>query len=137
MSMFKGFNISASGLTAQRVRMDTIANNIANIETTRTPEGGPYRRQVPVFMPREGDLEGGGGDGVRVTAIIRDHSPFKMVYDPHHPDADEEGYLLMPNVELVREMVDMIDASRAYEANVTAFNTTKEMARKALEIGRR
>lgn len=137
MSLFKGFNISASGLTAQRVRMDIIANNIANVETTRTPEGGPYRRQIPVFMPREGIVQGAGGEGVRVTAIIKDYSPFKMVYDPQHPDADEEGYLLLPNVELVKEMVDMIDASRAYEANVTAFNTTKEMARKALEIGRR
>lgn len=136
MSVFSPFSISASGLTAQRLRMDTIANNIANIETTRTPEGGPYRRQVPVFVPRiqEGNQV---GDGVRVAALRRDPSPFKQVYDPSHPDADEEGYVLMPNVELVKEMVDMIDSSRAYEANVTALETTKGMMRRALDIGRR
>ncbi len=137
MSIFKGFNISASGLTAQRLRMDAIANNIANVDTTRTEDGGPYRREFAVFMPKEDKRSAHGGDGVHVVGIMKDQAPFKMVYEPHHPDADEEGYLLLPNVELVKEMVDMIDASRAYEANVTAFNTTKEMTRKALDIGRR
>ncbi len=137
MSIFSNFGISASGLTAQRLRMDTIANNIANIETTRTPEGGPYQRQVPLFASREPQETGQPGGGVRVQALLRDQSPFKRVYEPGHPDADEEGYVLMPNVELVKEMVDMIDASRAYEANVTALNTAKEMAQRALEIGRR
>jgi len=137
MNIFSNFGISASGLTAQRLRMDTIANNIANIETTRTPEGGPYRRQVPLFAPREENVEGQPGGGVRVQALLQDQSPLKRVYEPGHPDADEEGYVLMPNVELVKEMVDMIDASRAYEANVTALNTAKEMAQRALEIGRR
>lgn len=137
MGIFSNFGISASGLTAQRLRMDTIANNIANIETTRTPEGGPYRRQIPLFAPRQPDESGKPGGGVRVQALLQDQSPFKRVYEPSHPDADEEGYVLMPNVELVKEMVNMIDASRAYEANVTALNTAKDMAQRALEIGRR
>ncbi len=137
MDIFSNFGISASGLTAQRLRMDTIANNIANIETTRTPEGGPYRRQIPLFAPRQPSETGKPGDGVRVQALLQDQSPFKRVYEPSHPDADEEGYVLMPNVELVKEMVNMIDASRAYEANVTALNTAKDMAQRALEIGRR
>ena len=136
MSVFSNFGISASGLTAQRLRMDTIANNIANIETTRTPEGGPFQRQIPLFTPRQSE-PGQPGQGVQVEALLRDQSPFKRVHDPQHPDADEEGYVLMPNVELVKEMVDMIDASRAYEANVTALDTSKNMALRALEIGRR
>lgn len=131
MGIFSGFNISASALTAQRLRMDVIANNLANIETTRTPEGGPYQRQIPVFVPRE------ERQGVNVAALLRDPSPFKQVYDPSHPDADEDGYLLLPNVDLVKEMVDMIGASRAYEANITALNTAKEMAQRALDIGSR
>ncbi len=137
MGIFNNFGISASGLTAQRLRMDTIASNIANIETTRTPEGGPYQRQVPLFSSRLPDGPGQPGGGVEVLALLRDQSPFKRVYEPGHPDADEEGYVLMPNVELVKEMVDMIDASRAYEANVTALNASKDMVQRALDIGRR
>jgi len=137
VSIFSNFGISASGLTAQRLRMDTIVNNIANIETTRTPEGGPYRRQITLFAPRQPEEPGKTGGGVRVQALMQDQSPFKRVYEPNHPDADEEGYVLMPNVELIKEMVNMIDASRAYEANVTALNTAKDMAQRALEIGRR
>jgi flagellar basal-body rod protein FlgC len=136
---------SASGLTAQRLRMDVIANNLANVNSTRTAEGGPYRRQTVLFQARSagaasfrdilaGKLEGGGG--VRVVGIAQDPSPFKQVYDPSHPDANAEGYVSMPNVDLVSEMVDMIAASRAYEANVTALNASKSMALKALEIGR-
>lgn len=146
--MFSTFNISASGLTAQRLRMDIIADNIANVNTTRTEEGGPYRRKVPVFqqngsinqmgsfknmLKKAGSSDGGG---VEVAAINEDKSPFKQIYNPQHPDADEDGYVLMPNVDIVTEMVDMIDATRAYEANVTVLNTSKSMALKALEIGR-
>ncbi len=137
MGIFNNFGISASGLTAQRLRMDTIASNIANIETTRTPEGGPYQRQVPLFSSRLPAGPGQPGGGVEVLGLLRDQSPFKRVYEPGHPDADEEGYVLMPNVELVKEMVNMIDASRAYEANVTALNASKDMVQRALDIGRR
>lgn len=142
--MFSSFNISASAMTAQRLRMDIISNNIANIDTTRTETGGPYRRQLPVFEERRSrpfsfflnEKMKGNYDGVQVSAVIEDQSPFKTIYNPTHPDADEDGYLAMPNVDIVTEMVDMIDASRAYEANVTALNSLKNMALKALEIGK-
>lgn len=141
--MLRSFSISASGMTAERLRMDTIANNLANANTTRTADGGPYRRQVPVFavreMSRTGARRGNAaftGMGVRVVGIYRDDSPPRLVYDPEHPDADENGYVHMPNIDVVREMVDLISASRAYEANITAFNTAKSMAMRALEIGR-
>jgi flagellar basal-body rod protein FlgC len=128
--MFNSFDISASGMTAQRLRMDIIADNIANVNTTRTEGGGPYRRKMPLFHERE------GSQGVDVVNIQEDKSPFKMLYNPAHPDADQEGYVKMPNINIVIEMVDLIDASRAYEANVTALNNTKNMALKALEIGK-
>ncbi len=142
--MFNGFDISASGMGAQRLRMDIIAGNIANIDTTRSEDGGPYRRKLPIFKERDGSLfssilknkTGQGGKGVEVSSIVEDSSPFKIVYNPSHPDANEDGLVALPNINLVNEMVDMIDASRAYEANVTAFNTLKSMAAKALEIGR-
>ncbi|MBO8141911.1 MAG: flagellar basal body rod protein FlgC [Firmicutes bacterium] len=137
--MLHAFSISASGMTAERVRMDTIANNLANANTTRTPEGGPYRRQVPVFAAREWpswQRMGFAGAGVRVVAIREDPGPFRLVYDPHHPDAGPDGYVRMPNVDVVREMVDLISATRAYEANVSAFNAAKTMAMRALDIGR-
>ncbi|AZR73883.1 flagellar basal body rod protein FlgC [Anoxybacter fermentans] len=145
MSLFDSFNISASGLTAQRLRMDIISNNIANVNTTRTPEGGPYKRQMPVFAERKpkfvlpkasDDIRSRIGQGVKVVGIKKDTSPPKLVYNPEHPDANEDGYVAMPNIDLVSEMVDMIEATRAYEANVTALNSTKNMAMKALEIGR-
>lgn len=146
MGIFSSMEISASGLTAQRLRMDVISNNIANVNTTRTEEGGPYRRQRVVFQERKRDitfrdlLEGSYlkqmGAGVRVVAIEEDPSPFKLVYDPSHPDADDNGYVRMPNVNIVTEMVDMISATRSYEANVTAINAAKSMINKALEIGR-
>ena len=138
-------DISASGLTAQRMRMDVIRQNIANIDTTRTEAGGPYRRRVTVFAAKEGNsfaaqLEGAmsaqSGKGVCVTQIVEDMSEFKRKYDPTHPDADAEGYVSLPNVDEVTEMVDMMSATRSYEANVTAFNATKSIALKALEIGR-
>ena len=143
--MFSSFNINASGMTAQRKRMDIISNNIANVDTTRTEDGGPYRRKMPVFQERnsntfasvlKGKLKYSKENGVHLSAIIEDQKPFKLIHNPNHPDANQDGYVSMPNVDITIEMVDMIDASRAYEANVTALNTLKNMAMKALEIGR-
>ena len=143
MSFLKSMDISASALTAQRVRMDVIAENLANINTTRTAEGAPYRRRYVVMQQREDQTFAGmldrakaksNGSGVRVTEIRQDESPFKLDYDPDHPDANEEGYVQMPNVDLVVEMVDMMAATRSYEANITATNAIKSMALKALEI---
>ncbi len=147
MGYFGALGIGASALTAQRLRMDTISQNIANANTTRTVDGTPYRRRLVVFQERSQGIpfseyltasskERYVGKGVKVSAVIEDSSPFKRVYDPGHPDADEEGYVEMPNVDTVTEMVNMISAARAYEANVTSINTTKSMAMKALEIGR-
>lgn len=145
MGIFKSIDISASGLTAERLRMDIISKNIANANTTRTSSGTPYRRQVPLFREAQSKISfsahlskaiGSSGNGVEVVAIKEDKSPFKLAYDPGHPDADKDGYVQMPNIDTVTEMVNMISASRAYEANVTALNTTKSMALKALEIGR-
>lgn len=141
MSLFNSFTISASGLTAQRLRMDIISNNIANVSTTRTVEGGSYKRQMPVFaanqpkfvLPSESKNVGAG---VKVVGIKKDTAPPKLIYNPEHPDANEDGYVEMPNINVLSEMIDMIDASRAYEANVSALNTAKGMAMKALEIGR-
>lgn len=145
MRIFQAMETSASGLTAQRLRLDIIANNLANANTTRTAEGGPYRRQVAVFTTqrpsfssllsgamRDGDFPG----GVVVSSIEKDPRPPKLVYDPGNPDADPRGYVAMPNVDVVVEMVDMIAATRAYEANITSINAFKAMAAKALEIGR-
>ena len=147
MGYFGALDISASGLTAQRLRMDTISQNIANVNTTNTRNGTPYKRKVAVFEERsdEGIFNGylrsaykgdNMGAGVRVSNIIEDNAPFKKVYEPGHPDADADGYVSLPNVEVVTEMVNMISASRSYEANVTAINTTKGICMKALEIGR-
>lgn len=123
------FDISASGLTAQRLRLDVIANNLANAETTRTPEGGPFQRQQVVF-------ETGPEDGVQVVEITPDTRPSQQEYRPGHPDADARGYVQMPNVNAVEEMVDLVAATRSYEANVTALNASKGMIKKAMEIGR-
>lgn len=142
MDMFSSLRISSSGLSAERLRMDIIADNIANAETTRTPEGGPYKRKIASFEENltkelntnyeyEPEFK-----GVKVTKIYEDNSPFKRVYDPSNPDADSKGYVLMPNVNTLNEMVDLISASRSFEANVTAVNAEKQMAAKALEIGR-
>ncbi len=144
MSFLNSLNISGSGLTAQRLRMDIISENIANIDTTRTETGGPYRRKVAVLTSKddfksmmlknvnESKVKG----GVEVSEIIEDPSDFKLVYDPEHPDADADGYVSIPNVDSLKETVDMMEAFRAYQANLTALNTTKQMAVKALEIGR-
>lgn len=140
--MFHSIDISASGLTAQRVRMDLISNNIANADTTRTPYGEYYQRQMPVFASRGPRPSLGGSQfrstrgGVDVVGIVNDPSPPRLAYDPEHPEANEEGYVEYPNVNIVSEMVDMIGASRAYEANVTSLNAAKDMAMRALEIGR-
>lgn len=145
MGMFGAIDASASGLTAERLRMDVISNNIANVNTTRTNEGGPYRRQMVVFQSRENEQASFSkilaqqtevGAGVRVTGIIKDNSPLRRIYEPNHPDADRDGYVNMPNINVVAEMVDMISATRSYEANVTAINSAKSMAAKALEIGK-
>lgn len=155
MSMFGGIDASASGLTAERLRMDVISNNIANVNTTRTANGEPFRRGVVVFEPRteeksafasflSGELLEGAkkkdnrkpGNGVRATRIIQDDSPGKMVYDPGHPDANAQGYVELPNVNIVNEMVDMITASRAYEANATAIQAAKSMANAAINISK-
>lgn len=162
LGWFRSLEISASGLTAERMRMDVIANNIANANTTRTAEGGPYRRRVTVLGARaEAQAAGFGnllaramqaagvslpgmaapqavpvGAGVRVAQVAHDQRPFRLKHDPTHPDANAEGYVQLPNVDPLAEMVDLISASRAYEANVTALNATKTIAARALEIGR-
>lgn len=143
MGMFSAIDIAASGLTAERLRLDVISNNIANANTTRTATGGAYRRQMVVFEPRSAQTsflqtlnKQVAGEGVRVAGIKQDESPLRKVYDPQHPDANREGYVEMPNIHIVSEMVDMMTATRAYEANVAAVNAAKSMAMKALEIGR-
>lgn len=146
MSFLKSMNISASALTAQRFRMDVISQNLANAEVTRTANGQPYKRKLVVMGEGEkplsfkeqlnGAMENTTGTGVKVNKVVESTEPFKMVYNPSHPDANAEGYVSYPNVDTITEMVDLISASRSYEANVTAFNATKAMALKALEIGR-
>lgn len=143
MSIFGAMDISATGMTAQQLRMDTISENIANVNTTRDANGKVYRRKTVVFEEKSyptfseslGMATGHIGKGVKVTQIVEDDSEGKLVYDPSHPDADEEGYVMYPNVNTVTEMTNMIDATRAFEANVTVLNSTKGMALKALEIG--
>ncbi len=137
MSM-SSMRISATGLTAQRLRLDTVASNIANAETTRTAAGGPYRR-LQVVLQQAQDPSGDvtiKPAGVEVAAVAADPEPPRMVHMPGHPDADANGYVAMPNVQVVDEMVDLISATRAYEANVTAMNAAKTMITRALEIGR-
>jgi flagellar basal-body rod protein FlgC len=152
MGMFTSMNIAATGLTAQRLRLDVIANNLANINTTRNAQGdGPYRRKEVVMTPINlrsnwrapifpSGLDTGIGRGVRVLKIIEDNRPFRLVYDPEHPDAikigPKKGYVEYPNVNIVEEMTDMISASRSYEANAQVIQGSKQMFQKALEIGR-
>ncbi|MBU0701348.1 flagellar basal body rod protein FlgC [bacterium] len=147
MALFASINTSGSGLSAEQLRMDVIANNIANVNSTRTEAGGPYRRQKPVFMAKEPQfvIDLGPfvrapvwriGQGVRAVGIDTDDSPLRKEYQPNHPDADKDGYVLLPNVNIVVEMTDMIEATRAYEANVTAMRSAKQMMMKSLEIGR-
>lgn len=144
MQLFKAMQISASGLSAERLRMDTIASNIANSTTTRTENGGPYRRKIAVFqenldeaMDRHSKGVSFNGNGIKPVKIVEDtKTPFKRVYDPSNPDAGADGYVEMPNVDMLSEIVDMIASTRAYEANVSAIQAEKSMASKALEIGR-
>jgi flagellar basal-body rod protein FlgC len=143
MDFFSAMNVSSSGMTAERTRMNLISSNIANANSTRTPEGGPYKRKDPVFSavsangPFESSLSQAGAKGVKkveVSLIQEDQTPPRMQYDPTHPDANSEGYVAYPNVNVIGEMSDMISASRAYEANVTAAEAAKSMALKALDI---
>jgi flagellar basal-body rod protein FlgC len=134
MGLISTLRVSASGLSAERLRMDLIADNLANANTTRTPDGQPYRRKVAIFAPIAPTPHMPGG--VRVVQIAQDPSPPRMVYDPSHPDADANGYVAYPNVDIVHEMVDVITASRAYEANIQAFNAAKDMFLRTLDIGR-
>ena len=134
MGLFNTMRISASGLSAERLRMDTITSNITNATTTRGEDGKPYVRKIAVFQ--ENLDEAKSLNGVKSVGIIEDKSPLKEVYDPTHPDANEEGYVTMPNVNLLNEMADMIAASRSYEANVDTLDATKSMFTKTLELGR-
>ena len=147
MSFLSSLNISGSALTAQKLRMDVIAQNISNAQTTKTENGTPYRRKMVVFQENDNQtkFENVLSDaqekaqytgGVKVSSIVEDPSDLKPVYDPSNPDANENGYVMMPNVDTAKEMIDMISSTRSYEANVTAFNSIKSMAEKALEIGR-
>jgi flagellar basal-body rod protein FlgC len=144
--MFDALNVSATGLTAERLRMDVTAENLANAQTTRGADGGPYRRKEVVLAEVQqggfgaqlakavGTGSGSRPGGVEVAGITQDQTPGKLVYDPGHPDADANGYVRMPNVDTVAEMVDLISASRAYEANVTAMNAAKQMFSKTLDL---
>ncbi|MGL5722651.1 MAG: flagellar basal body rod protein FlgC [Brevinema sp.] len=150
MGLFTSMNISATGLTAQRMEIDVIANNIANANSTRTTEGGPFQRSRVVLMPRKGvpvfksphvpeALQPEMGGGVKVNAVTKDESPARMVYDPTHPDAISggrwKGYVAYPNVNVVTEMVNMINANRSYEANVTLIESGRQMFDRALRLG--
>lgn len=146
MSIFSSFDINASGMTAERLRLDVISQNIANSSTTRTADGTPYRRKIVTFSEKSNTAFANilsnahssyTGSGVKVSSIVEDTATdFIKKYDPAHPDADDDGYVSYPNVNTVTEMTNMIDASRAYEANVTAFNTSKNIALKGLDIGK-
>ena len=145
MALFTGMNINASGMSAERLRLDVISENIANANTTRTKEGGPYVRKNVIFTEKVSTADSFGevlnrtisgiGNGVKVTAITKDtDTDMNLVYEPSHPDADENGYVLYPNVNIVTEMSDLIDASRAFEANTTAFEASKNVASRGLSI---
>ena len=146
MGLFQSLDICASGMTAQRFRMDTIAENIANVNTTRTEDGTPYRRKIvtfeetavtPSFSNVLANTTQFQGNGVKVAKVTEDYeTDFTMEYDPSHPDADENGYVSYPNVNTVTEMTNLIDATRAYEANTTAFDATKSMVQAALNISK-
>lgn len=148
MSIFSSFGVNASGMTAERFRMDIISQNVANANTTRTEDGTPYKRKVVTFSEKTMNPTEFGtifrksrgmdtGDGVKVSGVYEDNTEeMKKVYDPSHPDADEYGYVTYPNVNIVTEMTNMIDSTRAFEANATAFSASKSMAMKGLEIGR-
>jgi len=142
MDLFTTFHVSGSALKAQRIRLNTISSNLANVETTSTPEGGPYKKKSVYFESRplsfkdhlDNNLRN-AVQGVEVTRILEDQQPPQQVYNPSHPDADAQGYVELPNVSVLKEMVDMMSATRSYQANVTTIKSAKRMALKALEIG--
>lgn len=134
MDSFVIFRVSASALEAQRTRMNVIASNMANVHSTKTEAGGPYKRKDVVFLAEP--IEINGAEGVRVIDVVEDQTPPLLIYDPSHPDADKDGYVAMPNINIIEEMVNMMMATRAYEASVTAFNASKTMLMKTFEIGR-
>jgi flagellar basal-body rod protein FlgC len=142
VGLYNSIEVSASGLSAQRLAMDVIANNLANVNTTRTAEGGPFKRQLVVFAQKQEAAQTDSLDaapassqaGVQAVGIVNDTSPDKLVYDPSHPDADPQGYVHMPNIEVVKEMVDMMAASRAYEANVTAISESRTIGSATMGI---
>ena len=145
MGVFSAMNVSATGMTAQQMRMDVIAQNIANANTTRTENGGAYRRKTVVFEEQDttsfdhmlnGYMSNYEPNGVKVTKIVEDPSDLCLVYEPDNPDANADGYVEMPNVDLVKEITDAMAATQAYSANVTAFNTLKTVATRALDIGK-
>jgi flagellar basal-body rod protein FlgC len=149
MGLYSSIEVSATGLSAERLAMDVIANNLANVNTTRTPEGGAFKRQLVIFAQKQevdpnasldpldtsSDADPGKSrDGVEAVGIVNDTGPDRMVYDPTHPDADANGYVHMPNIDVVKEMVDMIAASRAYQANVSAIQEARAMGNAAINI---
>ncbi len=142
MELFRSFQISGSALSAEKLRIDVVASNLANMQTTRTAAGGPYRRRTVIFNTEldravsKGMPPAFGGRGVRVAALIEDPNPPRREYEPDHPDADAQGFVAYPNIDLAKEMTDLITASRSYEANTTVVNTAKSLYLKALEIGR-
>lgn len=145
MSFMKSLDISASALSAERTHLNVISMNLANVNTTRTPEGGAYKRKTVLFQATPVETPFGKAmqtelerelRGVKAKAVLNDNRPFKMVYDPGHPDANKEGYVSMPDINVVEEMANMLTAMRTYEANVSSITTTKAMYNKALEIGR-
>jgi flagellar basal-body rod protein FlgC len=136
MNSFNVFKVSASALEAQRQRMNVVASNMANVHSTRTEEGGPYRRKDVLFSAETVESDTDTLTGVRVVDVVADSTPFRTVYDPGHPDADKDGYVSMPNINIIEEMVNIMMASRAYEASVSAFNMSKAMFLKTLELGR-
>src|SRR3972149_3149628 len=136
MNSFSVFSVSASALEAQRHRMNVIASNMANVHSTRTEEGGPDRRTDVLFTSMTVESNPYNLDGVKGIDVVSDNSPFTTIYDPAHPDANKEGFVFMPNINAIEEMVNMMMAFRAYEASVSAFNTSKLMVMKTLELGR-
>lgn len=143
MDILNTFKINGSALKAHSIRLNTISSNLANIETTSTPEGGPYKKKSVYFQSKplsfKDQLQGemnNAAQGVEVTKIIEDDSPPRKIYNPSHPDAQEDGYVDMPNISALEEMVDMMSTTRSYQANVTSIKSAKRMALKALEIGR-
>ena len=141
MGVDQAMDISISAVTANREHMELISSNLANIQTTRTAAGGPYRRKIPVFSEKPiefsevlSNAQAKMSGGIEMTSIVEDPTPFQKVYNPGHPDADKDGYVSLPNVSVAKEMVDMVYVEKLYEANITAYNSAKRMAQEALTI---